>query len=77
MTSSRGPSERLPARWYHLRGRTPLGPLDLEEIRDLVRSGEVTATTYVWSDGMPDWRRARDVPAVVPPPTVRRELAGW
>jgi hypothetical protein len=60
-----------PARWFHLQGGQRHGPLDLATIRQLVLDGTVTATTYVWADGMPDWMPAGEVPALVPPPTSR------
>jgi hypothetical protein len=68
----------VPARWYHLQGRRDrFGPLDLDTMRRLVLSGVIVPTTYVWADGMPDWRRARDVPAIAPPPTLRATLPAW
>lgn len=66
------------ARWYHLQGRSDRhGPLDLDAMRRLVLAGVVAPETYVWADGMPDWRPARDVPALTPPPAVRLSLPGW
>lgn len=66
-----------PARWYHLQGRDQHGPIDLAEMRRLVVAGTVTPDTYVWADGMPDWLTAREVPAITPPDTVRRDLPAW
>lgn len=67
-----------PARWYHLQGRNDRhGPLDLDAMRRLVLAGVVGPDTYVWADGMPDWRFARDVPAVTPPPSLRATLSAW
>jgi hypothetical protein len=31
----------------------------------------------VWADGMPDWMRVEDVPALVPPRALRVTLPGW
>ena len=71
-------SGTVPARWYHLQGRRDrFGPLDLDTMRRLVLSGVIGPATYVWADGMPDWKRARDVPAVAPPPTLRATLPAW
>lgn len=68
----------VPARWYHLQGRRDrYGPLDLDTMRRLVLSGVIGPATYVWADGMPDWKRARDVPAIAPPPTLRATLPAW
>jgi hypothetical protein len=66
-----------PARWYHLQGEEQHGPTDLASIRDLVLDGTILPDTYVWSDGMPDWLPAGQVPALTPPDEVRRQLAGW
>ena len=66
-----------PARWYHLQGERQLGPIDLDTMRRLVLAGTVGPGTYVWSDGMPEWLHARDVPALTPPDAVRAELADW
>lgn len=57
-----------PARWYHLQEERRYGPLDLVTMRRLVLDGVVTAETYVWADGMPDWMPAGEVPALRPPP---------
>lgn len=59
------------ARWYHLQGEEQFGPLDLSTMRQLVLDGTVTADTYVWADGMPDWLPAGEVPALVPPGDLR------
>lgn len=66
-----------PARWYHLQGERQLGPLELDTMRRLVLAGTVGPETYVWSDGMAEWLYARDVPALVPPASVKAELPGW
>lgn len=66
-----------PARWWLLLGEEPSGPIGVEEARRLVLDGAVTAETYVWADGMPQWFLARDVPALTPPVSLRQRLAGW
>lgn len=69
-----------PARWFHLREGRQFGPLELETMRQLVVRGDLGPDSYVWADGMDDWMRARDVPALVPPPELRAahaDLDGW
>ena len=66
-----------PARWYHLQGEVQSGPMDLAAIRSLVLDGTVGPGTYVWADGMPDWLRAHEVPALTPPPELRQRLHDW
>lgn len=66
----------LPARWYHLQEGRQLGPVDLQTMRELVLEGVIGPATYVWADGMPEWRRAAAVPALVPPRELRGQLRG-
>lgn len=60
--------------WYYVGQYGQLGPLDLDQMIDLAESGVILATTYVWKNGMSDWREARFVPEIlvkipnVPPP---------
>lgn len=67
----------MAARWFHLEGAEQRGPVDLDEIRRLVLDGTVGPDTYVWSDGMPDWMRAREVPALTPPAELRPRVPHW
>ena len=64
-------------RWYYLSVGQQQGPFDLETIRDLVLDGTVRPDTYVWADGMPDWMRAREVPALIPPQDLRPHTPAW
>lgn len=64
-----------PARWYVLVDGQQTGPFGLADMRDRVRAGSVTPQTWVWADGMAEWRRAQHVPALVPPPTL--DVDGW
>ena len=64
-----------PARWFVLDDGERTGPLGIDAVRDRVVAGTVTATTWVWADGMPGWRRAGRVPALVPPSPLG--VPGW
>ena len=64
-----------PARWYVLVDGTQTGPFDLGDLRGRVVAGGVTPETWVWADGMAEWRSAKHVPALVPPP--EKGVAGW
>ena len=66
-----------PARWWHLQGEEQVGPVGLEDARARVADGTIRPDTYVWSDGMPDWLPAREVPALTPPQELRRQLSAW
>lgn len=57
-------------KYYIARGTTPVGPLEIDQLRD----NGLEADTLVWTAGMPDWVPARDVAELqglfepVPPP---------
>lgn len=42
----------------------PRGPFNLSQLEARARAGRLTQETLVWKDGMPDWTRAGDVPAL-------------
>ena len=69
-----GPADLAPARWFHLEGEVRRGPVALDEVREHVLDGSIGPETWVWSDGMDDWMRVRDVPALVPPAALRATL---
>lgn len=64
-----------PARWYVLVDGEQSGPFGLEALRARVLDGVLRPDTWVWADGMAEWRRARHVPALVPPPGT--DAPGW
>jgi len=66
-----------PARWYRLEGTERRGPVGLAEMRELVLEGTLQPRSWVWADGMPDWMRVADVPALVPPRALRVTLTDW
>jgi hypothetical protein len=39
-----------------------VGPLRVDQVREQMLNGTVTADTLVWKSGTPDWVRAADVP---------------
>ena len=70
-------SELRPARWFHLEGTERRGPVGIEDMREMVLEGTLAPESWVWADGMPDWLHVRDVPALVPPRTLRVTLTNW
>lgn len=58
--------------WYYAGGGNQvIGPIRETDIRALMTSGTIAPDTFVWTAGMRDWVRVRDVPGlwgVVPPP---------
>ncbi len=78
--------------WYYVGHYGQLGPLSLEQMVALVHDSVVDRDTYVWRDGMTDWRQARAVPELssyfasmgpppapgaAPPPLPSPASAGW
>lgn len=66
-----------PARWFHLDGEQQRGPLGLDQVRAEILAGRIHPDDFVWSDGMPDWMHARDVPALIPPAPLRARIPEW
>jgi hypothetical protein len=60
--------------WYAERDGQRVGPLPRTELATMVTSGQVTAQTLVWREGMGEWTPAGSVPELgedfkkVPPP---------
>ncbi|MDO6730834.1 DUF4339 domain-containing protein [Marinovum sp. 2_MG-2023] len=60
--------------YFIAEGGGSTGPFNAKELAQKVASGALTGDTYVWTEGMADWKRARDVPelreilAAAPPP---------
>lgn len=59
------PAAEGPA-YFWADGRTPTGPVTLEELRALAAAGTVGPDTLVWEEGTPDWVRSADLPALAP-----------
>jgi len=47
--------------WYYECSGSPFGPVTEDEIRSLVRSGEIVAATLLWCEDLPGWTAARQV----------------
>ncbi len=49
-------AEQLPDDdWYYAKGDGSLGPFKATVMEALIKSGEISSTTYVWKDGLDDW----------------------
>jgi hypothetical protein len=60
--------------WHYGAAGRPIGPVPEAVFVQMLQSGQVTAGTLVWTDGMSDWVAARSVPGFAPharhtPPT--------
>ncbi|HZI02375.1 MAG TPA: GYF domain-containing protein, partial [Archangium sp.] len=80
------PTRTMPLRdtrspWFVMVKSKQEGPLDEGALSELVASGSVTARSYFWQQGMPDWKRGQDIPELAgffapaepapPPPPMR------
>jgi hypothetical protein len=52
--------------WFVLLQAKQVGPLDARAMVERIRTGEVHGRTFVWRDGFDGWRRALEVPELVP-----------
>ncbi len=52
------------APWYVMVKGDQKGPLDDGALREMVAQGTVTARSYFWQQGMADWKRGQDLPAL-------------
>jgi hypothetical protein len=48
--------------WFAMVRGSQVGPMAQEPLEQLIRAGEVTPKTFVWCDGMAEWRRAETLP---------------
>ncbi|MGO8489894.1 RDD family protein [Rhizobium ruizarguesonis] len=59
--------------WYYAVGQEHRGPISEEELRDLIKQGQLTKETLLWQEGMSTWQRASELPElsaafIAPPP---------
>ena len=48
--------------WYYARNNQQQGPVALQALQDMARSGQLQPGDLVWRDGMPNWLPAAQVP---------------
>lgn len=60
------PAMNLAPVWHVMVKGKQVGPVDLRGLEQQVKAGEVTIRSYVWKQGMAEWKRASDVPEVAP-----------
>ncbi|MBN9584099.1 MAG: hypothetical protein BGN84_11970 [Afipia sp. 62-7] len=53
--------------WFVAVGGAQEGPYSEDEFRDLIARGHIRPDTYVWADGMQDWKYAGDIPGLLSP----------
>jgi membrane protease subunit (stomatin/prohibitin family) len=66
------PTPQVDALWHVATGGRSSGPLSLDQIRQAVAAGQITAQSHAWAPGMDSWSPIASVPALaalfVPPP---------
>jgi hypothetical protein len=58
--------EPLVVSWFAMVRGSQVGPMPQEPLEQLIRAGEVTPKTFVWCEGMAEWRRAETLPDLAP-----------
>lgn len=49
--------------WFYLDdNRQQHDPVSTEELKSLRERGEISSDTYVWSEGMEDWKKLQEIP---------------
>lgn len=56
------PEPQTDVQWYYLNpAHEQIGPLPLQEIRELLHMGKIDKTTYLWRPGMNAWTHAAEL----------------
>eukprot|EP00761_Pharyngomonas_kirbyi_P011636 gb/GECH01011662.1/.p1 GENE.gb/GECH01011662.1/~~gb/GECH01011662.1/.p1 ORF type:complete len:334 (+),score=86.13 gb/GECH01011662.1/:1-1002(+) len=64
-SANNGASEEFDVEWFYLDGLNhQQGPVDLQNLKSLYSSGEVTDTTYVFGGDMEEWKFVNEVPGL-------------
>src|SRR5262249_10887734 len=58
--------DHLSPTWFAMVKGKQVGPMTLRDLETKVKTQEVSLRTYLWKQGMADWKRASDVPEVSP-----------
>ena len=58
--------EPLEVSWFAMVRGSQVGPMPQQPLEQLIRAGEVTGKTFVWCEGMAEWRRAETLPQFSP-----------
>ena len=56
--------------WYYAQNGQQFGPAPGEQLRNMLSSGALRPSDLVWSEGMPAWTPASQVPALMPAPAL-------
>jgi hypothetical protein len=56
------------AEWYYARNNQRLGPVSMDQLKQLASTGGLSPTDLVWKDGMPNWAAASTIAGLFPAP---------
>jgi hypothetical protein len=54
------------SRWWYRKDNSDVGPVDQATIQQMVAAGKLKPDDFVWTDGMPQWVSAQQVPGLLP-----------
>ena len=58
----------MATQWYYAQNGQQFGPLPGEQLRNMLTTGALRPADLVWSEGLPAWTPAGQVPALLPTP---------
>ncbi len=58
----------MKAEWFYAKNKQKVGPVTEEQLKELVRSGELSRNDMVWKEGMAKWTEAGQVEGLFPAP---------
>jgi len=58
----------MATQWYYAQNGQQCGPVPGEQLRSMLSTGALRPSDLVWSDGLPAWTPAGQVPALMPAP---------
>ncbi len=50
--------------YYYAKDKEPIGPLNIDEIEELIKKNEINSDTLMWTNGMESWVKAREIDEV-------------
>ncbi len=56
----------MATQWYYAQNGQQCGPVPGEQLRNMLSTGALRSSDLVWSDGLPAWTPAGQVPALMP-----------
>jgi membrane protease subunit (stomatin/prohibitin family) len=46
--------------YYYAKSSEPIGPINIDEVSDLIKEKKIDSNTLMWSSGMESWKKAKD-----------------